>query len=185
MPAHGNPFVTQGYIYPAGTLSDTNGVLPDDSPEFPDKVLGEWSCRGWLIGDGAHSTTGPMVITTQVYNFGGEFSAATLTTDGYELADIDVTIQRAITGGTGPYADARPGEPDAPRLHRADGRQPPVRDRRRRVATAPNHPPSSRAREGSRSRPLGRRDSSRPLGMTGDVRLEQQGGRRTGAVGAA
>ena len=107
MPAYGNPFVTQGYIYPAGTLSGTNGVLPDGSPEFPELVLGEWTCRGWMIGDGAHTTTGPMVITTQVYNFGGEFGAAMLVSDGYELADIGTSIHRAIAGGTGPYATAR------------------------------------------------------------------------------
>jgi hypothetical protein len=100
LPAYGNPFVTQGYIYPEGTLDGTNGVLPDGSPEFPDQVLGEWTCRGWFIGDGAHTTTGEWVITTQVYSF----SDAILITDGAEVADIDVPARRAITGGTGPYA---------------------------------------------------------------------------------
>ena len=33
--AHGNAFITQGYIYPAGTLTDSNGVNPDGTPEFP------------------------------------------------------------------------------------------------------------------------------------------------------
>ena len=41
MPAHGSTFITQGYIYPAGALNGSNGVLADGSPEFPDKVLGE------------------------------------------------------------------------------------------------------------------------------------------------
>jgi hypothetical protein len=61
-PAHGNPFVTQGYIYPAGTLTDSNGVNPDGSPEFPDKVLGEWSCSGFFIAEGAHTTQGAWCI---------------------------------------------------------------------------------------------------------------------------
>ena len=39
MPAHGNPFVTQGYVYPAGTLTETTGVNPDGTPEFPDRVI--------------------------------------------------------------------------------------------------------------------------------------------------
>ena len=102
MPAYGNAFVTQGYIYPEGTLDGTNGVLADGSPEFPDLVLGEWTCRGWFIGDGAHTTTGAWVITTQVYSF----DDAVLISDGYEIADIDVPSERAITGGTGPYATA-------------------------------------------------------------------------------
>lgn len=100
LPAYGNAFVTQGYIYPDGTLDGTNGVLADGRPEFPELVLGEWTCRGWFIGDGAHTTTGAWVITTQVYTF----SDAILITEGAEVADIDVPAARAITGGTGPYA---------------------------------------------------------------------------------
>jgi hypothetical protein len=107
MPAHGNAFITQGYIYPEGTLTESNGVLPDGSPEFPDKVLGEWTCRGWFVGDGAHTTSGPWVITTQIYNLGAEFGDATLITEGYEVADVGVAIERAISGGTGTYAAAR------------------------------------------------------------------------------
>lgn len=110
-PAYGNPFITQGYIYPKGTITcDDNGcsgVNPDGSPEFPDLVLGEWTCRGWFVGDGAHTTSGPMVITTQVYNFGEEFGNDMLVSDGYELADEGVVIQRAITGGTGKYQGTR------------------------------------------------------------------------------
>ena len=106
MPAYGNAFVTQGYIYPAGTLDGTNGVLPDGSPEFPDQVLGEWTCRGWFVGDGAHTTSGPWVITTQVYTFGGAVGDATLITEGYEVADLHVPSERAISGGTGPFTGA-------------------------------------------------------------------------------
>jgi hypothetical protein len=106
MPKHGNSFVTQGYIYPAGTLTDSNGINADGSPEFPDKVLGEWTCRGWFVGEGAHAKTGPWVITTQFYNFGQEIGDASLITEGYEIADVGVAIERAITGGTGPYVGA-------------------------------------------------------------------------------
>ena len=49
LPAYGNSFVTQGFIYPHGTLDGTNGVFADGSPEFPDKVIGEWTCRGFFI----------------------------------------------------------------------------------------------------------------------------------------
>jgi hypothetical protein len=106
MPAHGNPFITQGYIYPAGTLTESNGVNADGSPEFPEQVLGQWTCRGWVVGDGLQTGTGPMVITTQVYNFGAEYGDAMLVSEGYELADVGVAIERAITGGTGPFAAA-------------------------------------------------------------------------------
>jgi hypothetical protein len=111
MPAYGNPFVTQGYIYPAGTLScddeGCNGVLDNGEPEFPDLVIGEWTCKGYMIGDGAHTTSGPWVISTQVYNFGEEYGTKTIVTEGYELADLNASVTRAITGGTGPYKLAR------------------------------------------------------------------------------
>lgn len=106
MPKHGSAFITQGYIYPAGTIVNGNGVLPDGSPEFPELVIGEWTCRGWFVGEGAHAQTGPMVITTQIYNFGDELGAQMLVSEGYELADVGVAIERAITGGTGSYVGA-------------------------------------------------------------------------------
>jgi hypothetical protein len=106
MPKHGTAFITQGYIYPAGTLTESNGVLADGSPEFPELVLGEWTCRGWFVGEGAHAKSGPMVITTQLYNFGETLGAELLVSEGYELADVGVAIDRAITGGTGQYAGA-------------------------------------------------------------------------------
>lgn len=106
MPAYGTPFVTQGYIYPEGTLNGSNGVLANGEPEFPDQVIGEWTCYGWMIGDGAHSTTGEWVISTQVYKFNTENGNAIIVTDGFELADFNVPVSRAITGGTGGYVGA-------------------------------------------------------------------------------
>ena len=105
MPAYGNSFITEGYIYEYGTINGSNGILPNGDPEFPDKVIGRWVCRGWFSHeDGAAVETGEMVITTQVYNFGGQLGARTLVSEGYELIDIEQEILRAITGGTGEYA---------------------------------------------------------------------------------
>lgn len=108
-PAYGNPFITQGYIYPAGTLSDSNGVNADGSPEFPDKVIGEWSCTGYFIADGAHTTEGSWVYTTQLFAFGDDpdTGAETVVVTGYEGAEVGETVTGAITGGTGRYATAR------------------------------------------------------------------------------
>lgn len=103
MPAYGSAFVTQGYIYPVGTLNGSNGVLDNGDPEFPDQVLGEWTCYGWMIGDGAHTATGTWVVSTQVYQFN---DGSTIITDGFEIADFEVPMVRAITGGTGEYRSA-------------------------------------------------------------------------------
>lgn len=114
MPAYGNPFITQGYIYPAGTLDGSSGVLADGSPEFPDIVIGEWTCRGYMIGEGADTKSGPWVVSTQLFDFydepgyarGKSSGRVNLVTEGYELADVGTEFSRAITGGTGRYKKA-------------------------------------------------------------------------------
>jgi hypothetical protein len=107
MPDYGNSFVTEGYLYPAGTLSESNGVLPNGDPEFPELVIGTWTCRGWFIGEGAYTESGPWVITTQVYDMGEEVGSEMIITEGFELSDIGIEGQRAITGGTGHFNQAR------------------------------------------------------------------------------
>jgi len=106
MPAYGNAFVTQGYIYPAGTLDGgVEGTLENGSSAFPDKVIGTWTCDGYFVGDGMRTETGTVVITRQVYEFeGGDILIA----QGPEIVDIGVPVDRAVTGGTGDYADAGP-----------------------------------------------------------------------------
>lgn len=106
-PAYGNEFVTEGYIYPFGTLDNADGVNADGSPQFPDKVIGRWICRGWHVGEGAKTVTGPWVVTNQVYDFGAKHGQSSFMTDGVELVDIDVPINRAISGGTGSFAESR------------------------------------------------------------------------------
>lgn len=106
LPAHGSSFVTKGYVYPAGTLDGGNGVLADGSPEFPDAVIGEWICFGTMINDAAHASGGAWVVSTQIINFTNEPGAETIVTTGYEFADA-TPVARAVSGGTGRYADAR------------------------------------------------------------------------------
>lgn len=103
VPPNGSPFIIQGYIYPGGTFSQfgaLSGVNADGSPEFPNRVIGTWICRGWHLQDG-DASTGPVVATTQIFTFGSKPGANTIVTDGIELADFEVTFKRAVTGGTG------------------------------------------------------------------------------------
>lgn len=118
MPAYGNAFITQGYIYPAGTLdSGVEGTLPNGDPAFPDLVIGEWTCDGYFVGDGMRTETGALVMTRQVYRFN---DGDLLISHGPELVDAGVTVTRAVTGGTGDYADA-PAEIDQVLLGMTDG----------------------------------------------------------------
>jgi len=118
MPSYGNPFITQGYVYPAGTLDgDVEGTMADGSPAFPDKVIGIWTCDGFMVGDGMRTETGTMVITRQIIQFN---DGDLLISHGPELADVDVSVTRAITGGTGDYSYA-PAEISQVMLGMSDG----------------------------------------------------------------
>ena len=92
--------------------------LPDVNPEgykegsvlnhvhkFPDKVIGEWTCWGYHVGDGFHTESGPVVVTTQMFTFGSpeDTDYQTITSIGYERMDIPTPFLRAVTGGTGRY----------------------------------------------------------------------------------
>ena len=118
MPAYGNAFVTQGYVYPAGTLDGgVEGTTPEGRPAFPDKVIGTWTCDGYYVGDGFRTQSGTVVITRQVIVFeDGDL----LITQGPELAETDVAIVRAVTGGTGDYIGA-PAEIQQTLLGMSDG----------------------------------------------------------------
>lgn len=101
-PAHGNAFISQGYIYPAGTLeADTVAVLEDGSPAFPERVLGIWTCDGYFVGEGANATSGVWIISRQVFAFE---DGDTIITQGTEMVDTGVENLRAITGATGDFA---------------------------------------------------------------------------------
>lgn len=106
LPAGATAYITQGYLYPEGTLDGTNGVLEDGSPEFPDKVLGAWTCYGWWVGDPAHAGKSASWVTTHLFTFGGEWGEAMLVSEGYSVDDVNVPLARAIVGGTGSYAGA-------------------------------------------------------------------------------
>ena len=102
MPTTSAPFSTRGYIYPVGTINGTNGVLADGSPEFPDKVLGEWICKGWMLmgADG-----GMDIVSTQVLAFKGDYGNGVITTHGFETMEVDAPIQRTVSGGTGDFVE--------------------------------------------------------------------------------
>lgn len=89
--------------------------MADGTTEFPDRVLGRWTCRGWFIGDGNNparggifTRSGPFVAATQIYNLDTDNSGETIIiSDGVELIDLNVTFNRAITVGTGIYKKSR------------------------------------------------------------------------------
>lgn len=124
LPGYGNPFITQGVIYPPGIIEvdadgNTNGVIVETDadgnriarPEFPDLVLGLWICRGTVFAEaGFNIESGPTVYSNQLYDFNtlsGGVGKISLETSGLELIDLNKRIARAVTGGTGPFQRSR------------------------------------------------------------------------------
>jgi hypothetical protein len=109
----GDNFVISGYIYPAGTLTDSNGVLPEGGPEFPELIIGIWTCRGWVITE---RPTHVNQTTTTTFEFNLEinerdgladvYGIDMLHTVGleYTIGDVNAPVlQRAVIGGTGMF----------------------------------------------------------------------------------
>ena len=47
------------------------------------------------------------MLSTQLYDFGSEWGEATLVSEGYVRSNTGGAVDRAITGGTGPFAAIR------------------------------------------------------------------------------
>lgn len=117
LPEHGNSFVTQGYIYPFGFLDGREGTDENGAPAHPEHVIGEWTCWGYFVGDGAASESGVWAVSTQIYDFYVEPGYAedkapskhTVVSEGHEPARMHGIVTRSITGATG-LAKAAEGE---------------------------------------------------------------------------
>jgi hypothetical protein len=109
----GDNFVISGYIYPAGTLTDSNGVLPEGGPEFPELIIGIWTCRGWVLTE---RPTHINQTTTTTFEFNLEIVPVPHRADRYGLdmvhtvglewtiGDVNAPVlQRAVIGGTGKF----------------------------------------------------------------------------------
>jgi hypothetical protein len=99
-PERGAFFVTEGNIYPAGTIA--RGGTPEEPGDFDPNAsgaLGRWFCRGTHLVSGAlFPVTARAVHTGQLYLLPNE--AASVTTEGVEG---NSPVVRAATGGTGPF----------------------------------------------------------------------------------
>jgi hypothetical protein len=119
-PVFGDYFMQEGLIYEAGTLAancaggDGCGLNPDGTPEFPEAVIGKWTCYGSFVGNGGATVEGVWLYSTQVYEFDIEqiepnvFAPGVdaLVSIGPERNDLNVPFDRAITGGYGKFEGA-------------------------------------------------------------------------------
>lgn len=120
MPGFGDFFMQEGVMYRAGTFDkycpDTFdcGFNADGTPQFPDEIVGKWTCWGSFVGNGIATSQGVWLYSTQVYELYVEeleeyvFTPGRhqLISSGPERLEQDVPFQRAITGGAGWYRSA-------------------------------------------------------------------------------
>jgi hypothetical protein len=95
-PLRGSFFVTEGNIYPAGTIPATGGDQFD--PNLPG-ALGKWFCKGtFLVAGSVFDKSATAVLTDQLFLYPDDKqSIATTGTEGNGLA------VRTVIGGTGRY----------------------------------------------------------------------------------
>jgi hypothetical protein len=95
-PQRGAWFLTEGKIYPKGTIEGDGSSFDPTSPGS----IGTWLCRGTHLISLAEILNGgsPWVATTQTYLLPDDRRA--ITTDGLEGVGVFV---RSVTGATGKY----------------------------------------------------------------------------------
>jgi hypothetical protein len=94
-PERGSFFVTEGNIYPAGTIKG-NGATFDPNTG---SAIGRWFCRGThLVSASQIPAAAFWVDTAQVYLLPDD--TRSITTDGLEGVG---TVLRTVTGGTGSF----------------------------------------------------------------------------------
>jgi hypothetical protein len=92
-PERGAFFVTEGNIYPAGTIQGDGSTFEPRSGW----AVGRWFCRGTHLVSGAEFPTSPLgVFTAQLYLLPSDKKS--ISTDGVEGNGKAV---RSVTGGTG------------------------------------------------------------------------------------
>jgi hypothetical protein len=99
IPQRGSSFITEGKIYPAGTIKGDGADFDPTDPESP-KATGLWFCRGThlVAGNEIPATADPWVYSSQLYLLPGEKSS--IDTSGLEQT---APIVRVVTGGTGKF----------------------------------------------------------------------------------
>lgn len=95
-PERGSFFVTEGNLYPAGTIKGDGAAFDPNSAGS----IGRWFCRGThLVSASAIPAAAFWVDTAQLYLLPDD--TRSIATDGLEGVG---TIVRTVTGGTGAYS---------------------------------------------------------------------------------
>lgn len=96
-PERGSFFVTEGRVFPAGTIQgDGAGFDPNSRGH-----IGVWVCRGTHLVAASDIPAAPLWVSTAQLFILGRQGKEQITTDGVEGSG---TVTRVVTGGAGNYA---------------------------------------------------------------------------------
>lgn len=94
-PERGSFFVTEGNVFPAGTIQGDGATFDPNSAG----AIGRWFCRGThLVSAEEFPLSARAVHTSQLYLLPSE--STSIATEGVEG---NVPVVRPVTGGTGPF----------------------------------------------------------------------------------
>jgi hypothetical protein len=99
LPQRGSFFITEGKIYPGGTIPGDGSTFDPTDSSGPTPI-GRWFCRGTFLvaGDQIPATTEPWVYTSQLYFLPDDKKS--IDTSGVEQT---APVVRTVTGGTGKF----------------------------------------------------------------------------------
>ncbi len=97
IPRRGATFITEGNIFPGGTIQGDGASFDPNGPG----AIGRWFCRGIHLVSGPEIPDAPLwVHTAQLFALPD--NGRSLASDGVEGNSV---VLRPVTGGTGPFKD--------------------------------------------------------------------------------
>jgi len=105
--------MVEGYIYKKGTFEYygyESGVKVDGKPEFLERLIGKWICKGWYINKGKEATTGHYIDSIHTYDLdSGTSLSRVLESSGKEMIDLHTPFNRMLSPGKGAYSRVKGG----------------------------------------------------------------------------
>ena len=106
-------FIVEGYIFKKGTFECNgynNGITGGGCPEFLERLIGRWICKGWYINKGPETKTGHYVDSTHTYELDTHTALSRiLTSNGKEKIDMNEPFNRVLCSGQGSYSRVKGG----------------------------------------------------------------------------
>lgn len=106
-------FIVEGHIYKKGTFEYygfESGIKSSGAPEFLDRLMGKWTCKGWYINRGPETKTGYYIDSTHTYELDSRTALSRiLTSNGKEKIEMHESFSRVLCSGMGSYSKVKGG----------------------------------------------------------------------------